>query len=46
MGIEQFDQLGKVGQRSRQTIDLIDDNDIDLAILDLGQKLLEGRAVG
>ena len=29
MGIEQFDQLGKIGQGARQAIDLVDDNDID-----------------
>jgi hypothetical protein len=30
MSIEQFYQLGKVGQRSRQAIDLVDDNDVNL----------------
>ena len=31
MGIEQFDQLGEVGQRTGQAVDLVDDDDIDLA---------------
>src|SRR5258706_2604148 len=30
MRIEQFDQLGEVGQRPRQTVDLVDDDDVDL----------------
>jgi len=30
MRIEQFDQLGKVGQGPCQAIDLVDDNDIKL----------------
>jgi len=36
MCIEQFDQLGKVGQRSRQAIDLVDDNNIKLPRADIG----------
>jgi hypothetical protein len=35
MTVEQFDQLGKVGQGAGQTIDLVDDNDIDLAGSDI-----------
>jgi hypothetical protein len=30
MGIEQFDQLGKVGQRSGQAINLVHNDDIKL----------------
>jgi hypothetical protein len=30
MGIEQFDELGEICQRSRQPVDLIDDDDIDV----------------
>ena len=29
MRIEQFDQLGEVGQRPRQTVDLVDDDDVE-----------------
>ncbi len=46
MSIEQFNQLGKVGQGPCQAVDLIDDNDIDLAGLDVIEQLLKGRAVG
>jgi hypothetical protein len=46
MGIEQLDQLGKIGQRPRQPIDLIDNDDINFAGFDIGQKLLKGRSVG
>ena len=45
MLVEQFDQLGKIGQRPGQPVDLVDDDDVDLAGLDLGQQLLQGRAV-
>ena len=46
MSVEQFNQLGKVGQRTCQAVDLIDDNDIDLACPDILEQLLKGRAVG
>ena len=46
MRIEQLDQLGKVGQRAGQAIDLVDDDDIDLAGADIVQQTLEGRALG
>ena len=29
MGVERLDQLGEVGERSGQPIDLIDDEDVD-----------------
>ena len=44
--IEKFDQLGKIGERTGQTIDLIDDDDVDLAGADIIQQTLEGGAVG
>ena len=46
MGIEQFDQLGKIGQGARQAIDLVDDNDIDPVGSDVIEELLQGWAVG
>ena len=46
MLIEKFDQLGKIGERTGQTIDLIDDDDVDLAGADIIQQTLEGGAVG
>ena len=45
MGIEQFDQLGKIGQGARQAIDLVDDNDIDPVGANVIEELLQGRAV-
>ena len=44
--IEQFDQLGEVGQRAGQAVDLVDDDDVDLAGPDILQQSLQGRAVG
>ena len=46
MGIEQFDQLGEIGQGTRQAIDLVDDNDIDPVVSNVIEELLQGRAVG
>ena len=46
MGIEQLDQLGKVGQRSRQAINLIDDDDVHLVGADIVEQPLQVRAVG
>ena len=46
MRIEQFDQLGEVGQRSRQTVDLVDDDDVDLPGANIIQQLLKVGAVG
>ena len=45
MGIEQFDQFCKVGQRSGEAIDLINDDDVDLPASDIVQKLLQVRTV-
>src|SRR5882757_7852448 len=46
MRIEQLDQFGEVRQRPRQTIDLVDDDDVDLAGADIVQQLLKVRSVG
>jgi hypothetical protein len=43
LGIEDLDDLGEVGKRAGQPVDLVDDHDIDLALADLGEKLLQGR---
>ena len=45
MLVEQLDQLGEIRQRPGQPVDLVDDDDVDLAGPDLGQQLLQGRAV-
>ena len=46
MGIEQFDQFCEVGQRSGEAIDLVDEDDVDLAASDIVQKPLQVRTVG
>jgi hypothetical protein len=46
MLIEQFDQLGEVGERVGKAVDLIDHHIGDLAGPDIGQECLKGRAVG
>ena len=46
MGIEQFDQLGEVRQRPCQTVDLVDDDDVNLLGSDVVQQSLQVGAVG
>ena len=46
MGIEQLDQLGEVRERPRKTVDLVDNDDVDLAGADVLQQLLKVGAVG
>ena len=43
MRVEQFDQLGEVGERPRQPVNLVDDDHVDLAGPDIVQQLLERR---
>ena len=43
--VEQLDQLGEIGERAGQAIDLIDHHDGDLAGPDVGQEVLQCRAV-
>jgi hypothetical protein len=43
MGIECLDQLGEVGERAGQPVDLIDDDHIDPSRLDVDEQLLQGR---
>ena len=43
--VEQLDQLGEVRQRSGQPVDLVDDDDVDLAGSDILQQALQGRAL-
>jgi hypothetical protein len=45
MLVEQLDQLGEVGERARQSIDLIDQDDIDLAVPDVVEQPLQRWAV-
>ena len=45
MGVECLDQLGEVGERTGQAIDLIDDDHVDPSGLHIGQELLQRRPV-
>jgi len=46
MCIDSSTSLGEVGQRSRQAIDLVDDNDIKLPGADIVQQSLQVGAIG
>ena len=46
ISIEQFDQLGEIGKRSREAVDLVDHDDVDLPASDFFQKLLQVRTIG
>src|SRR3984893_8487374 len=46
MGIEQLNQLGEVGQRPRQAVDLVDDDDVNLPGADIVQQLLKVGTLG
>jgi hypothetical protein len=39
--VEQLRQLGEIGQRTGQAVDLVDDDDIDLAVADVAQQPLQ-----
>ena len=41
MRIEEFDQLGEVGERAGQPVDLVDDDHVDSARANVIQQLLE-----
>src|ERR1700733_9863203 len=41
MGVEQFDQLGEVGERAGQSVDLVDDYDVDPATANIIKEHLE-----
>ena len=45
MFVEGFDQLGEVGKRARQAIDLVDDDHIHPALPHLGEQTLQGWTV-
>ena len=42
MMVEQLDQLGEIGERAGEPVDLVDHHDGDLAGPDISQKLLQG----
>ena len=41
VGFEHFDQPGEVGERPREPIDLVDDDDIDQPCLDIPEQALQ-----
>ena len=43
MGIERLDQLGEVGERAGQPIDLIDDDHVDPSRLHVDEQFLQRR---
>ncbi len=45
MGVEHIDDLGEIGERAGQPVDLVDDDDLNLAGLDVVEQPLEGRAL-
>ena len=45
MGVEEFDELGEIGERARHPVDLVDDDDVDGLGLDQVNQGLQGRAV-
>jgi hypothetical protein len=45
MRVKEFDQLGEIGERSGQPVDLVDNDDFGLARPDVREKLLQGRAI-
>ena len=45
MGVEDVDDLGEIGERAGEAIDLVDDNDLNLAGLNVRQQPLQGRAL-
>ena len=45
MGLERLDQLGEVGERAGQPIDLIDDDHVDPSRLHIDEQLLQSRPI-
>ena len=45
MGIQHIDDLREIGERPGQAVDLVNDNDLNLASLDIGEEPLQGRAL-
>ena len=42
-GVKGLDQLGKIGERAGEAVDLVDDHHVDLAGLDIGQAASLGQ---
>ena len=41
LGVEEFDQPGKIGERPREPVDLVDDDNVDPAGPDIGKQTLQ-----
>src|SRR6185437_1951603 len=44
MRLEQLNQFGEIGQRSGEAVDLVDHDDVDLSVLNVGEQHLQGGA--
>ena len=45
LGVEEFDQPGKIGERAGEPVNLVDQDGVDLAGSDICQENLQGRTV-
>ncbi len=45
MGVKQLHELGEVGERPGQSIDLVDDHNVDPPLPDVGEQLLQAGSV-
>ena len=45
LGIEDFDDLGEVGERAGQSVDFVHHYDVDFAGANFGQEMLQCRAI-
>ena len=45
MGIQHIDDLGEIGERPGKAIDLVNERNLNLASLDIGEEPLQGRAL-
>ena len=45
VALEHLDHLGEVGETARQTVDLVDHHDVDLAALDVRHQALQARTL-
>ena len=43
MGVEHLDDLGEVIERPGQAVDLVDNDQVDLAVVDIGEQRLQRR---
>src|SRR5271170_6853561 len=45
LGVEEFDQAGKIDERAGQPVDLVDDHDVDPAGSDIGDQMLQSGSL-